>query len=121
VLLDHRVLVQLGLHLLDAGCEAIPYPFELVNREDTGATHSGDGEIDPLAGKSRAEQSGQRQLHRGYLATQIGARRAPVVLVEDGIEAVREECGVGAVEQLRHESGPSSWTHGSRLRAPSLR
>jgi hypothetical protein len=58
-LLDDGVAVEVGLHLLDAGGEAVPHLLQLVDREQTGPAHPRNGEVDALARKGRAEQPGE--------------------------------------------------------------
>jgi hypothetical protein len=115
VLLLHVAdVVEAGSDVLHPRGQAVAHAFELVDGEDARTPEPGDREVDAAAREGRAEQAGQRELQRGDLAPQVGARRALVVLVEDCVEALGrggrnqrllrgEHLGdFGAFEQLRH-------------------
>jgi hypothetical protein len=131
LLLDVGGVVEAAVHVLDAGGEAVAHPLELVDRQEPRAAQAGNAELDPLARERRAEEPGERQLHRRDLASQVGARGALVVLVEDGVEALRRRRrkervlrdglnlgNLGPFEQRLWHQGLSP-LNGSRWRAPS--
>jgi hypothetical protein len=94
VLLLHVAdVVEAGPDVLDPGGQAVPDPFQLVHGEDARAAEPGDREVDSVPREGRAEQPSQGEFQRGDLTAQIRARVALVVLVEDGVEALRRDGG----------------------------
>jgi hypothetical protein len=67
LLLDVGDVVEAALDVLEAGGQGVANALELVHREESRPAHSGNTEVDALARKRRAEQPGERELHRGDL------------------------------------------------------
>ena len=108
------MVVEIGADLLDAGSETVADLLELVHGQHPWPAQARDAEVDPLSGEGGAEEPCEGQLHRGDLPAQIRAGVALVVLVEDGVEALRRRRGdhgllrcehlvnLGAFEQVLH-------------------
>jgi hypothetical protein len=102
-LLHDRVVVQIGLDLLDAGRETVSHLLQVVDGEHSRTAHPRDREVDVLAREGGTEEPSERQLHHSDLATQVGARLALVVLVEDRVEPLgRGRRNQGLLRRDRH-------------------
>jgi len=88
LLLDVADVVEAGSDVLDPGGEPVAHLLELVHGQDPRAAQPRDREVDAGSREGRAEQPRERELQRGDLPAQVGARGAPVVLVEDCVEAL---------------------------------
>jgi hypothetical protein len=102
LLLDVADVVETGSDVLDPRRQPVAHPLELVNGEDPRSAEPGDGEVDAVPREGGAEQTGEGELQGGDLPAQVRAGVALVVLVEDGVEALRGRRGNERLLRCEH-------------------